>query len=232
MNKNDFNKKAYIIGLKNQLLTMNIEELNQIYVNKNNYKKFLDTSLELINNEEGYLFLDESIISNLQKMFNDIRFNYAKKEDISEINELIVNLNKIEYNSYDEKYEKLSNYIKEQLEIRKIYLYIDKETFQKIIIYDAIIFNFLNSYKNEMITSNYFCSSLNYLIYFMPELFEKELPRNNATSALSSLLDTLEDSKVLRKSLKKRIKNDLEETMTNLDNILLNDKVLTKRKGE
>ena len=41
MNKNDFNKKAYIIGLKNQLLTMNIEELNQIYVNKNNYKKFL-----------------------------------------------------------------------------------------------------------------------------------------------------------------------------------------------
>ena len=83
-----------------------------------------------------------------------------------------------------------------------------------------------------MITSNYFCSSLNYLIYFMPELFEKELPRNNATSALSSLLDTLEDSKVLRKSLKKRIKNDLEETMTNLDNILLNDKVLTKRKGE
>lgn len=232
MNKNDFNKKAYIIGLKNQLLTMNIEELNQIYVNKNNYKKFLDTSLELINNEEGYLFLDESIISNLQKMFNDIRFNYAKKEDISEINELIVDLNKIEYNSYDEKYEKLSNYIKEQLEIRKIYLYIDKETFQKIIIYDAIIFNFLNSYKNEMITSNYFCSSLNYLIYFMPELFEKELPRNNATSALSSLLDTLEDSKVLRKSLKKRIKNDLEETMTNLDNILLNDKVLTKRKGE
>ena len=49
MNNEEMSKKINMLILKTQLLTMEIDNIKEIYVNKNNYKQFLYTALNLAN---------------------------------------------------------------------------------------------------------------------------------------------------------------------------------------
>lgn len=232
MNNEEMSKKINMLILKTQLLTMEIDNIKEIYVNKNNYKQFLDTALNLANYEEEYLLIDSSIIPNIQEIIKDIRTNYPSKENIFKINELIIAFNKISAMSYDEKCGKVYNYIRNELRKREIYLNINLETFKTVIIYDAYVYDFITTDKDAIIAQNYFCSSLNYLLYDMPDIFNNEFVKIKSKLALNCLLDALENDKILKRRDKKRIKTNINNTITNLNNTVLNNKVKVKRKEE
>lgn len=232
MNKDEIIRRVNMLVLQNQLLTMDIANIKEIYVNKNNYKQFLDTALDLAHYEEEYLLIDSFIIPNIQEIVKDIRTNYPSKENIFKINELIIAYNKISAMTYDEKYSKFYNYIKNSLRKRDIYLNVNIETFKQAIIYDAYVYDFLTTDKDAVIAQNYFCSSLNYLLYYIPSIFNNELVETKSKLALNCLLDTLENDKVLKRKDKKLIKININNTMTNLNNTILNNKVKVKRKEE
>lgn len=167
-NTNDFKN---LLVLKNQLITLNQDELKDIYQDYSNYLLVLDTIAVLISIDIGFLVLNDNYIDKIEKIIQYHRFDVdASVFDI--INDMIQYLNIIKNYSLKHKSLLKKSYCAYQEDIRKVNN-TDINTLIRLMAHDAYLLVALEEEDMNIVYDDQcFLSSLNYFIENAPEILQ------------------------------------------------------------
>lgn len=170
-----------VLALKNQLINANFSELMRDYQNDYDlYLQFLNTVCILLKTDSGFLLFSKESIDKIFNIVNIHRFDTDDKEVIACINDIIGEINNIRGYSAEVKKMMMNSYLAFHEDIRKINI-LNGDTLIQLIANDALcLFNIVNREELKDKEEYMFLSSLNYLIYSCPELFEDEDFKNEA----------------------------------------------------
>ncbi len=170
-----------LLALKNQLINANFNELMKDYKNDYNlYLQFLDSVCMLLKNDSGFLLFSKESINKIFDVVNIHRFDCKDNEVVTCINDIIGEINKIRGLSKEARNIMMSSYLTFHEDIRKINI-LNGDTLIQLIANDALcLFNIVNKEELKDKEEYMFLSSLNYLIYSCPELFDDEDFKNEA----------------------------------------------------
>lgn len=170
-----------VLALKNQLINADYNELIRDY-NKdyNLYLQFLDSVCVLLKTDSGFLLFSKDSIEKILNIINIHRFDCQDKEVITCINDIIGEINKIKGYSTEVKKMMMDSYLAFHEDIRKIHI-LNGDTLIQLIANDALcLFNIVDREELKPKEEYMFLSSLNYLSYSCPELFDDEDFKNEA----------------------------------------------------
>jgi len=222
--------EVYTLILKNQLINMDVEQSQDVYKEDMNFIFLLPSIKMIIENEPEFFLVEKTIIPKVYEIINKNRLDRGNVY-VNEINEIIVNINKIDSLSEEQKFQRLTQYITKQIKTRRINYNIDKEMFTTAISYDYLVYKLLNGNDDIVIPVNYICSSINYILDFLPEMFENNDVIENCDILMDTSLIILEESKEISRREKITLKNNVLDTKQKLEEtIKTNQKI--KMKGE
>lgn len=146
----------------------------------------------IISNEPALILLDRSYLEKVYAIMEVHRFDAIGREINDEIGELITLINRINSQSTEEKISMISDYIINQSEERQIEVVTQEDycDLLKSMIYDTIIVQALVTKDLSNINdtnSDFFISTINYLLEEMPELLVYEDALDFTTEYLESI---------------------------------------------
>ena len=158
-----------VIILKNQLLTMDSDQLKNLYEDYDNYCLFLDTLCVLINVDCGFFLLRDDIISKIEEVVQLNRFQ-TDSDTFDILNEMIQYFNITKNYSSNRKKILSQVYFAYQEDIRHT-TFEDMNDLYEAIAYDAELVLALEKHDLDSISQDhYFMSSLNYILDTVPEI--------------------------------------------------------------
>ena len=177
-----------VICLKNQLLSVPIETLLEIYSDYENFVTFLDCISVLSNIDSAFLLFDSDCIEKIQTIIQTNRFQYKDPAIIAVINDIILYLNGMKYMDPVKKAILKEGYLCYHEDCRKITM--DNETiFMNSLAYDAVCYAALKVGHMEIISEDdLFLASVNYLLEAVPQFFKNQ----EVADRLLTKLDELE----------------------------------------
>ncbi len=200
-----------VIILKNQLLTMDIDQLKVLYQDYDLYLLFLDTLSVLTSIDCGFLLLQDDIIPKIEQVIQYNRFE-ADSDTFQIINEMIQYFNLVKNYSPNRKKVLVRSYYAYQEDIRKIKIDNMNDLYQAIA-YDAnLVLALEQEDMSHVENDKYFLSSLNYMIESMPEIFQG----NHSFQLSQEKLDSIE---VRHWPFDREIRNSLKSTTENFQKI-------------
>jgi len=200
-----------LLILKNQLITLSTEKLKETYNNMSDYILFIDTAINMLNEESAFLYLDDSFPAKIKDVIQIHRFDIKNNEIIDAINDLTICLNDIENTSSNYKKMLLTSYIEYQKNARDSNFATMKDFFNALA-YDSIVFLYL---KGVMDIPNrdddLMFSSLSYMIEVCPHFFIDKSVYNIAYDELNNLYNNSKvfdfSTRLLTSRQKKKLKN-------------------------
>lgn len=231
MNPNELTNKLNRLIIKNQLLTIPSEELCKIYNDKELMTILIYMLNDLIKNEPEFIIVCDEIVDNIQNILFEKRQQYKKDELNLSINNIIIKLNSIIGEEKIYKEEKKKNYKLNQLYTRNLNYNLSFDELKNLIIYDAITYNSLINPIKQEITIEYFISSLNYLMEYVPELFENGLILLNT----NCIIKDLEQSLKFIENVKRKDKIIIQKQIKDINKKIFksdNEKQIIKTKRE
>lgn len=166
-----------ILAVRNQLSTMDRSQLQEMYQDMNAYYTFLDTIGTLINNDSGFLLLDDEIPNKVLTILGIHRFEKDLPNEVKEyINDVITAIN--EMNAFPEKMKDviLGTYAVYHAETREKVFSTNAQLLASLAM-DSLMYVSLTQGRLELITNDdYALASLNYLMKTIPIIFaDKEI---------------------------------------------------------
>lgn len=165
---NDFEN---VLCLKNQLISVPISTLLDVYCDKENFITFLDTCIVLISTDSGFMLFSDELGEKVKEIIGQNRFKYKDKEIVEAMNSIIGYLN--ETITYSDSYKAIlmNGYLAWQEDCRKIEME-DNQIFLEAMAYDALVYCALKENNMELIDKDdMFLSSVNYFMVVFPEIF-------------------------------------------------------------
>ena len=180
------------MSIKACLISNPIEQLEKIVEDKEWYINIIRILYDLISLEPALILLDRSYLEKVYAIMEVHRFDAIGREINDEIGELIILINRINSQSTEEKNSMISDYIIKQSEERQIEV-VTKEDYCNLLnsmIYDPIIVQALVAKDLSNIkdtNSDFFISTISYILEEMPELLVYEDALDFTTEHLESI---------------------------------------------
>ncbi len=180
------------MSIKACLISNSIEQLEKMVEDKEWYINVIQILYCIISNEPALILLDRSYLEKVYAIMEVHRFDAIGREINDEIGELITLINRINSQSTEEKISMISDYIINQSEERQIEVVTQEDycDLLKSMIYDTIIVQALVTKDLSNINdtnSDFFISTINYLLEEMPELLVYEDALDFTTEYLESI---------------------------------------------
>lgn len=178
---------ANVMCLKNQLVNVPIEKLEEVYQDYDSYVTFLDTVAVLTNVDSVFLLFKDDYVRKIESITQIHRFDTQDKEVKKAANEVIGYLNRIK--TYEPGYRRMlkASYIAYQEEARKT-LTKSTDLLLYSIGYDALSYVAITEGDMDKITEDdMFLASINYFIETIPEIFKDEDTRKRTLEKLEEL---------------------------------------------
>ena len=187
-----------MLAIRNQLLTQDRNDLNELYQDEDAYVTFLNAIATLLNNDSGLILIDEEIIQKIFSIIQIHRFDLKIPQLNDFINEIITHLNGVK--AYPDKLKD---------EIEKAYFIYNETVREKVFLsrddlkdslkMDAAVFVALSCDKLDILRDDdYTLASLNYMMKCCPEFFTEEEINQRA----QQLIDDI-DSRSKKLSIRK-----------------------------
>ena len=158
--------------LKNNLINAPISKLNEIYDDEIAFLYFINSLIELLNNESTFLLLDEAYIDKIFDIFMDKRFKFKDKDILNLVNSLIMELNMLKGIDINRQEELIRDYWLFNEGVRKIRIY-DYESFINVLANDVVVYHALSTGDfSKVVLDDVFLSSITYLVNQNPNFFE------------------------------------------------------------
>lgn len=198
-----------LLILKNQLITLPTERLVKVYDAISDYINFINSVIDLINEETPFLYLSDEFKRKIEDVIQVHRFDLYKETNDS-INQIYDALNTIDDDFkiyYKHQEVAKANYLKFQEEIRKMKFY-NREDFLFALSYDGVVMAGLKTNPLIIKEKKFFLASMNYLLEMAPKDFFDDTMIMNAEDKLkkfkdnSSILDIntrVNSNKILKK---------------------------------
>ena len=171
----DIQEIKNVLFLKNQLASVDVSYLVDVYKDYESYLAFLDTVVVMSDIDSAFLLFSDKFVDKIHRVMQIHRFDKALDKDIyNNINEIITWLNSLQAKEdYVKSIHKL-NYLLFQEDIRKVGFY-DEDYFVQALANDALVMEALENNHMELIEDDVlFLASVNYLRYMIPDFFEDE----------------------------------------------------------
>ncbi len=175
-----------ILILRNHLSSCTEKEMMNLYQEKDFYEAFLNTVWALMENDSGFLLLNDEFIQKILSVIQIHRFD-SSQEIKKQINEIIQVMNQIK--NYSDSLRNIikNNYLAYQEEQREV-TFQTEESLIASLAYDAITYNMLtNGIQSKRLHDDYFIMSLNYFIKTAPEMFQEEEVKERALEVLERI---------------------------------------------
>ena len=175
-----------ILILRNHLSSCTEKEMMNLYQEKDFYEAFLNTVWALMENDSGFLLLNDEFIQKILSVIQIHRF-VSSQEIKKQINEIIQVMNQIK--NYSDSLRNIikNNYLAYQEEQREV-TFQTEESLIASLAYDAITYNMLtNGIQSKRLHDDYFIMSLNYFIKTAPEMFQEEEVKERALEVLERI---------------------------------------------
>ena len=173
--------------LKNHLIGFDTEQLKELYGNIDLYEYFVYSLIYILDNEPEFILLDDTLPNKIYDVIDLHRFD--RKDDTilyGLVNEIILEVNSMRSLPNNEKEEKISVYLNEQSEKRKVLL-TDREDLSYTMVYDAGVVLSLFEEGDEFANEDMYIPSLNLLISEMPAMFKDEKVLERAMNKLDEI---------------------------------------------
>ena len=173
--------------LKNHLIGFDTEQLKELYGNIDLYEYFVYSLIYILDNEPEFILLDDTLPNKIYDVI-DLHIFDCKDDTIlyGLVNEIILEVNSMRSLSNNEKEEKISVYLNEQSEKRKVLL-TDREDLSYTMVYDAGVVLSLFEEGDEFANEDMYIPSLNLLISEMPAMFKDEKVLERAMNKLDEI---------------------------------------------
>lgn len=173
--------------LKNHLIGFDTEQLKELYGNIDLYEYFVYSLIYILDNEPEFILLDDTLPNKIFDVLDLHRFD-CKGDTIlyGLVNEIILEVNSIRLLSNNVKKEKISVYLNEQSEKRKVLL-TDREDLSYTMVYDAGVVLYLFEEGEEIPNEDMYIPSLNLLMSEMPAMFKDEKVLERAMNKLDEI---------------------------------------------
>jgi len=183
----DLNDFENVICLKNQLLSVPIETLLDVYSDYENFVTFLDSVSVLSNIDSAFLLFDSGCLEKIETIIQMMRFQYKDPVIIKAINEIILYLNGIKFLDSTKKDILKEGYLDYHEDCRKITME-NEATFLDSLAYDAVCYAALKEGHMETISDDdLFLASVNYLLEAVPQFFRAPDVADRLLSKLGEL---------------------------------------------
>ncbi|MBE6160943.1 MAG: hypothetical protein E7158_01805 [Firmicutes bacterium] len=166
------------ITIQNQLLVLNNSFLEEFYSTEDEERiiMFIEGCNYLLKYDRAFFLLDDDVINKVLNIISIIRFEY--KEFNKDLNQIIVEMNKLNNLKLSDKEKLINDYIEFQEENRNSGLSI--EATLCCISYDAILFSILEGGSIDNIDNKtMLVSSINYFLNIYPDIFKNTTRKNN-----------------------------------------------------
>ena len=175
------------IYLKNHLIGFDTEQLKELYSNIDLYEYFVYSLIYILDNEPEFILLDDTLPNKICDVIDLHRFD-CKDDTIlyGLVNEIILEVNSMRSLPNNVKEEKISVYLNEQSEKRKVLL-TDREDLSYTMVYDAGVVLSLFEEGDEIANKDMYIPSLNLLISEMPAMFKDEKVLERAMNKLDEI---------------------------------------------
>jgi len=177
-----------LLVVRNQLATIDRSKLVEIYQDKNAYFVFLDTIGTIINEDIGFLLLNDELPKKIFEIIGIHRFDEDMSWEVKDyINDVITAINEMQVFPDEMKKIILGSYVVHHGEVREKML-ISNENILKSLALDAVMFVSLTDGKTDLVKDDdYALASLNYLMKAAPILFADEEVNKNARVILDNI---------------------------------------------
>lgn len=171
---NDYTLEDFenVICLKNQLITVPIDALLEVYGSRNEFISFLNTFCTLAETDSAFMLFSDEMIQKVRDIIGNKRFDYKEKEIVDIMNEILGYLNTLQTYSTSYKNLLMNGYLSWQEDCRKIEME-NTQIFLESMAYDAIVYWALKEDELEKVGyDDMFLASVNYIMEVMPESFD------------------------------------------------------------
>lgn len=181
--------ESYIdaIYIKNHLLGLDFKQLKDIYIDYDSFEFFVYNIIYILDCEPEFFLLDDSIPSKIYDVLDLHRFDCKDNPILCGlINEIIMEINSMRSLPTNIRDEKLSIYLNEQSEKRKVLL-TDKEDLSYTMVYDAGVILYLIGEGENIKDENMYVPSLNLLMNEIPNIFKNKDIAERAINKLNEI---------------------------------------------
>lgn len=155
--------------IKNLLITTPQKALDQGWT-KQDLIMFIKTTNKILSEEPAFFLLDQKLISGVEAVINNHRFNCKDNSITDGINNIIIRINHLKSLSAEEQKQQLQIYVENQQQIREI-VFLNNHDLLVGISYDKILAGQLVEERLRDVNPSYFFSSTNYLIKKLPHIY-------------------------------------------------------------
>lgn len=173
--------------LKNHLIGYDTEQLKELYGNIDLYEYFVYSLIYILDNEPEFILLDDTLPNKIYDVLDLHRLD-CKDDTIlyGLVNEIILEVNSMKSLPNKVKEEKISVYLNEQSEKRKVLL-TDREDLSYTMVYDAGVVLSLFEEGDEIPNEDMYIPSLNLLMSEMPVMFKDKKVLERAMNKLDEI---------------------------------------------
>ena len=187
MEKYNVKDFANVLSLRNQLVNVPIEKLEEVYQDYDNYVAFLDTVAVMTNIDSAFLLFKADYLKKIENVIQIHRFDTKDKDVKDAINSIIEYINTIK--SYRPEYRKLltTSYVSYQAKARNTN-FASTDMMLYSLGYDALSYVAITEGDMDKITEDdMFLASINYFIETIPEIFKDEDTRKRTLEKIEEL---------------------------------------------
>lgn len=185
----DYNVDDFInvLCLKNQLISVPIDKLLEVYDDMDNYITFIDTVNVLSNIDSAFLLNDPKFYEKIIDVINLKRFSLKDHNIRIAVEDIINYINSLKSISDEHKAILKIGYLTYQEEVREI-RFLNQDDFKYALSYDAFVISSLKNNQVEAIENDdLFLSSINYLLETIPTFFLEEDIKNQTLNKLETI---------------------------------------------
>ena len=209
-NKLELNDLVNGIYLKNQLLSLSVDDLLKKYQTEKMYGAFLDTIQVMRESDSGFFHFSSSSITKIEEIIGHQRFLYPDKDLLLVANDITCYFNQMKVR--DLYYNNLikEHYLDWHEEMRCLD-FASEDDFLFMLCYDAVSYYKLLQNDFTDFLEVPFLSSVNYFLDFIPELFENDKMVNRAYEQIDCILSQKSFRKRNARSYAELTKNNFQK---------------------
>lgn len=209
-NNFDVVKFQNMLLVKHELVVGSVEKLKELNSDFSEYVRFINTLIDLINEENVYFLLDPSIMDKLLEFLNEDRFSSEYTKIRGVISDIIGAINRIKNVDEAEKQMLLANYKAYQEKSRgvKIDTYHD---LLYVVSSDAIAFENIIGNIDIIEDDIMFVVSIKYFVNCAPEIFLNEQIYKNTVTILKRFSKMIRPLDIKSKVHMKKLLNNIDQ---------------------